>query len=231
MSPIFSPERVTLATSQAIERARAQGRHEVEPDDLLIGFLLAVSRFGVAQIGPLAVDLLALGLRFDLDEPNPGVKPRYSHRAASAFDRAARVARGDGAARVLPIHFLAVLGEPGVPTFDRLAANHGLDHASWRAALASCELPGEVAVRSVPRGEGVGPADAPADEGSVLMSPEEAAKALGLHIQTVRGYIRSGKLPAFRIAGERAIRIRRQDVFALLEQREPVGGANPPARD
>ena len=227
VSPIFSPERVTLATSHAIERARAQGRHEVEPDDLLIGFLLAVSRFGVAQIGPLAVDLLALGLRFDLDEPDPGVKPRYSHRAASAFDRAARVARGDRAARVLPIHFLAVLGEPGVPTFDRLAANHGLDYASWRAALASCE----VAVRTSARGEDARLADPPADEGSALLSPEEAAKTLGLHIQTVRGYIRSGKLPAFRIAGERAIRIRRHDVFALLEQREPVGGAHPPARD
>ncbi len=211
-----------LATTHAIERARAQGRNEVEPDDLLIGFLLAVSRFGVARIGPLTVDLVALGLRFDLDAPEPGVKPRYSLRAAGAFDRAARVARGDGAARVLPIHFLAVLGEPGVLTFDRLAANHGLDYASWRAALASCALPGEAQATSHQADPARLP-EAGVGNDAALLSPEEAAKVLGMHIQTVRGYIRSGKLPAFRVAGERAIRIRRHDVFALLEGRGPAG--------
>lgn len=224
------------ATTHAIERARAQGRNEVEPDDLLIGFLLAVSRFGVASIGSLTVDLVELGLRFDLDEPAPGVKPRYSLRAASAFDRAARVARGDGAVRVLPIHFLAVLGEPGVPTFDRLTANHGIDYAAWRAALASCALPGEAMSDTDDRAEAAQPvaakrAAAKPDEDSALLSPEEAAQVLGMHIQTVRGYIRSGKLPAFRIAGERAIRIRRPDVFALLEERGPAGGAAARARD
>lgn len=224
MSNLFNPDRVILATTHAIERARAQGRNEVEPDDLLIGFLLAVSRFGVAQIGSVSVDLVALGLRFDLDEPEPGVKPRYSLRAAGAFDRAVRVARGDGAGRVLPIHFLAVLGEPGVPTFDRLAANHGLDYASWRAALASCTLPDEATMPADAPTEGEHAATVRPPEDSALLSPEEAAKVLGMHIQTVRGYIRSGKLPAFRIAGERAIRIRRHDVFALLEDRGPADG-------
>ena len=52
---------------------------------------------------------------------------------------------------------------------------------------------------------------------AALLSPEEGARLLGLHIQTVRGYIRSGRLPAFRIAGERAIRIRRDDLIALLQ--------------
>ena len=42
---------------------------------------------------------------------------------------------------------------------------------------------------------------------SEYLSPEDAAAELGIHVQTVRTYVRSGKLPAMRLAGERAIRI------------------------
>lgn len=222
MSALYDPDRVSLAASHAIERARGQGRNEIEPDDLLIGFLYAVSRFGIAQIGPLEVDLVALGLRFDLDEPVAGIKPRYSMRAASTFDRAARVARSDSASRLAPIHFLAVLGEPGVATFDRLAITLGIDHAAWRTALASCPPP----PAQQPAAAGAGqleqePAQAPSAD---LLTPDETARLLGMHIQTVRGYIRGGKLPAFRVAGERAIRIRRDDVMSLLES---TGSAAP----
>lgn len=225
-----------LAASHAIERARAQGRTELEPDDLLIGFLYAVSRFGIVRLAHLTIDLLALGLRFDLIEPAPGVKPRYSARTAGCFDRAARLARADGLPQICPIHFLAVLAEPGVATFDVLAASHGVDHAGWRAALAACLPPAGVpavaraaeqpsprngqhgAAHSPPPGAGQS-AEPPAapDNEAALLSPEEGARLLGLHIQTVRGYIRSGRLPAFRIAGERAIRIRRDDLIALLQ--------------
>ena len=49
------------------------------------------------------------------------------------------------------------------------------------------------------------------------LTPEQAADVLHAHVQTIRDYIRSGRLPAFRLAGERAIRIRRSDLEALLE--------------
>lgn len=236
MDPLYDPERMLLATSHAIERARAQGRTELEPDDLLIGFLYAVSRFGIVRLAHLTIDLLALGLRFDLIEPAPGVKPRYSARTAGCFDRAARLARADGLPQICPIHYLAVLGEPGVATFDVLAATHGVDHAGWRAALAACLPP--VAAPAVDQsaeqtarqtgqrgaaqaappnaGQSAEPLAAP-DSEAALLSPEDGARLLGLHIQTVRGYIRNGRLPAFRIAGERAIRIRRDDLIALLQ--------------
>jgi len=55
------------------------------------------------------------------------------------------------------------------------------------------------------------------------LSPEDAAEALGIHVQTVRAYIRSGKLPALRLAGERAIRIRRSDLETVLEPLVPQG--------
>jgi excisionase family DNA binding protein len=49
------------------------------------------------------------------------------------------------------------------------------------------------------------------------LTPEEAAEALGIHVQTMRGYIRSERLPAYRLAGERAIRILRSDLEKVLE--------------
>jgi excisionase family DNA binding protein len=217
---LYEPDRVIAGTSQAIERARARGAESIEPDDLLVGLLLAVARFGIVDLGSTALDLTALGLRFDLPGPDVSLKPRYTAAAAAVFDRAARVARGDGAARIAPIHLLAVLGDPSVPAFARITAACGLDAAGWRRALAALGPPADGAVAGAepaprPRSAGPGADRAHALEG--LLSPDDAARALGVHIQTVRGYIRDGRLPAFRVAGERAIRLRRDDVAALLE--------------
>ena len=54
-----------------------------------------------------------------------------------------------------------------------------------------------------------------------FFSPDGAAEFLGVHTQTVRGYIRTGKLSALRLAGERALRIQRSDLLALLEPYNP----------
>ena len=54
-----------------------------------------------------------------------------------------------------------------------------------------------------------------------FFSPDESAEFLVVHVQTVRGYIRAGKLPAMRLAGERALRIKRDDLLALLEPYKP----------
>jgi excisionase family DNA binding protein len=53
------------------------------------------------------------------------------------------------------------------------------------------------------------------------LTPEEAAEALGIHVQTMRAYVRSGRVPAYRVAGERAIRIRRPDLEKILEPLVP----------
>ena len=55
------------------------------------------------------------------------------------------------------------------------------------------------------------------------LTPEQAADELGVHVQTVRAYVRSGKLAALRLAGERAIRIRRSDLETVLEPLVPQG--------
>ncbi|MBN9491897.1 helix-turn-helix domain-containing protein [bacterium] len=70
----------------------------------------------------------------------------------------------------------------------------------------------EAYARSAPRRA------APAER---LYSPEEAADYLGVHVQTVRAWIRSGKLRASRLTGQRALRIAASDLQSVLEPVEP----------
>jgi excisionase family DNA binding protein len=167
-----------------------------------------------------ALDLADLELPYDLPAPDLAVRPRYSARTAAAFDRAARICRSDGGGPLRPLHLLVALGDPELPLMRRVLATLGLDAAGWRRLLASIGPPA-----------GPGPAppsvtEPPARVASDLLSPEQAAAELGVHIQTLRGYIRRGKLVAFRLAGERAIRIRRDDLLALLAQPIDSGPAS-----
>ena len=54
-----------------------------------------------------------------------------------------------------------------------------------------------------------------------LYSPDEAARYLGVHVKTVRAWVRDGKLPASRILGQRALRIRESDLARVLEPLDP----------
>ena len=54
-----------------------------------------------------------------------------------------------------------------------------------------------------------------------LFSPEEAAEYLNVHVQTVRTWIRTGRLRARRLAGQRALRITASDLQSVLEPIEP----------
>lgn len=45
----------------------------------------------------------------------------------------------------------------------------------------------------------------------------EAAEMLALHGHTIRKYIAAGKLPAYRVAGRKTIRLKLADVEALME--------------
>ena len=56
-----------------------------------------------------------------------------------------------------------------------------------------------------------------------LLSTEEAAEYYGVHVQTVRAWIRAGKLPASKLAGQKSIRIRESDLTQVLEPIEPGG--------
>jgi len=196
--------------ARAIQNAKQQGRPEVLGDDLLLGCLVEVARFGVAHIGSWHIDLAPFGI----DWMHPGAAAQtgsvaYSDEVVALLDRAALVAKLDHAQQPRVVHLLACFAEKRDGIMEALRRQFGFDSLAWRAALASLDhAPAPVAA---PR-----PA-ATASAGRPYFSPEEAADYLGVHIQTIRGYIRNGKLRALRIAGERAIRIRRDDLDLLLE--------------
>ena len=190
-----------FAAAVAIEQALKRGLDEVTPDELLLGCLRAVSQFGIAQIGPWAIDLEALGVEWLEVPARRGAKVAYSDAAVEVFDLAARIARANGGGSMRVEHLLAAFAGREDGLMGELSRSYGIASAGWRAAVAGM----------------VPPAAPEARAASDYLSPEEAAEALGIHVQTLRGYVRSGKLPARRLAGERAIRIRRLDLEMLLE--------------
>jgi excisionase family DNA binding protein len=187
------------AIAFAIEQALKRGLDEVTPDELLLGCLRAVSQFGIAQIGPWALDLEALGVEW-LNPPSKPAKVAYSDAAVEVFDLAARIAKANGGGSMSLEHLLAAFAGRESGLMGQLSRDYGITSAGWRAAVARL----------------TSPAAAPTASADYL-SPEDAAEAMGIHVQTLRGYVRSGKLPARRLAGERAIRIRREDLDKLLE--------------
>jgi excisionase family DNA binding protein len=203
-----------LAASFAIFAAKQSGADEVTPDHILLGCLRAISRFGIAIIGEWDLDLEPLGVDWVRQPDGPRPKVAYSQQAVELFDRAAQVAKSAGDPSVGVNHLLAAFAGEEVGLMGELKRAHGITSASWRAALARAgadETNGSMPDRGGSEKKGV----------REYLTPEDAAEALGVHVQTMRGYIRSGRLPAFRLAGERAIRILRADLEKVLE---PLGG-------
>lgn len=241
---------IVLAARAAIGRAKRRGDDEVTPEDLLVAALEQVGRFGIAVVGPWTFDLDTLGgsdaapdaapydgrPRVDGGHDvadgagasgTPAAAPRYDDASVAVFEAAARVAREDGAATLGVVHLLVALGEREDGLMARLRERYGFTPAEWRAALARGLLgpPGAEVEGGAGADGRPGPGGAPSEGGRAagtpeLLSVDEAASFLGVHAQTVRNYIRGGKLPAYRLAGERFIRVLRRDLLALLE---PVG--------
>ena len=207
---------VEAAVAFAIALAK-QRATDVGPDELLLGALHSISRFGVVRLGDVVVDLEDLGLDW-LSPPRPDPrlvsivsKLAYSEAAIAIFDLAAVIARADGTTAMGVNHLLAAFGNSTNGLAAELKRRHNLSNADWRLAIA-CLSPAESNTHP----------DMPSPGAQRdYLTPEEAAETLGIHVQTLRGYVRSGKLPAMRLAGERAIRIRRIDLEAVLEPLVP----------
>ena len=143
-------------------------------------------------------------------------KVAYVPATAALFNQAAGIARHDGADKVTLVHLLVAFAPEEHGFMGQLKQTFGFSATEWRAALARWHP-----VHPNGAGSSAGHGTESRHHGDIqvraLLSPDEAAAFLGVHTQTVRGYIRSGKLPAQRLAGERALRIRREDLLALLE--------------
>jgi excisionase family DNA binding protein len=202
------------AAAFAISQAKRRGLAEVGTDELLLGCLQTISLFGIAQLGPWTFDLEALGVDW-LERPARGTRVDYSQAVVDIFDRAARISAASGAGAIQVEHLLAAFAGETAGLMGELKRTHEITGAAWRAAVAQL-WPAVPAVAAAP-------APAEGSAASDYLTPEDAAAALNIHVQTLRAYVRSGKLPALRLAGERAIRIRRQDLEAVLEPLVPQG--------
>jgi excisionase family DNA binding protein len=52
-----------------------------------------------------------------------------------------------------------------------------------------------------------------------LLRADEVADRLGVHLQTVRAWLRSGELPGYLLSRKAGYRIRESDLAAFLDQR------------
>lgn len=215
------PTDLDRACSFAIAHAREHGSAEADAGDLLTGALRAISRFGIAQIGSYVIDLEELKIDWSRPLQRGTGKVAWSDDAVAVFDCAARIARSDrqnpdrptAAATVDIAHLLAAIFIIGGNLMTELQQRYGITSAGWRTALAARPSDSDRETRVTDR--------ASTQPEQSYLSPEEVAQALGIHVQTVRGYIRSGKLTALRVAGDRTIRIRKSDIESLLEPFHP----------
>src|SRR5579862_190238 len=126
-----------LATSFAIFAAKQSGANEVTPDHILLGCLRAISRFGIANVGPWNLDLESLGVDWVRQPEGPRPKVAYSREAVELFDRAAQIARATGDTGVGVSHILAALAAEEGGLMGELKRTQGITSALWRTAVAA----------------------------------------------------------------------------------------------
>jgi len=111
-------------------------------------------------------------------------------------------------------HLVLGLAASGQGSLPRLMAARGVTIEALRElarrAIAATPEPGPL-----PQAGTAG--SATGGIGQAFFTVDQAAQFLGIHHQTLRGYIKGGKLPAYRLAGEKVLRIKREDLMALLE--------------
>ncbi|MGD9933061.1 MAG: helix-turn-helix domain-containing protein [Dehalococcoidia bacterium] len=178
------------------------GMRQPTADGLFVSFLRAYAQFGVFALGPITISTAVVEQRFE-----------QTHRGGSAD----RIGYAPSALR-----FFELLKAESART-----GRKGVDELQWLLAFIRLGegLPAEVfgelgvtpeQVEAFSRSPG--PASSPLPE---LLSPEEAAEYLRVHVQTVRAWIRSGKLKASRLVGQRSLRIHRSDLASVLEPVDP----------
>jgi excisionase family DNA binding protein len=206
MSAFRESDDLNAAACSAMALARKRGLSEIKPDELLLGSLRVISQFGIARIGYLSVDQLGVDWLSPINVTEAEIA--YTKQAVAVLDQAARIGHASNAAAVrIPDLLVAFSVRP-----CRVMAELKFTAVQWRTAVA--QFASASATTS-------GSAAAAVFD---YLKPEQAADALQVHVQTIRDYIHSGRLRAYRLAGERALRIRRADLESLLEPLIPGKG-------
>ena len=168
-------------------------------DGMFLAFLRAAAPFGDRRVGPISINVAVVEEAFRS-------RGRKAGSEYSAFSKELiNEVRRSGRQRVDALHYL----------FTFMRSGEGI----------ASEVFGELGVspEQVDRALQEPPSNPAKDE---LLTPEEVAEYLKVHVETVRGWIRSGRLPARRIAGLRVLRIRKGDAEGLLQPLDsaPVAG-------
>lgn len=190
--------------AELLRVAHHLGNGEVSVDMHFLAFLLATSRFGYFTFGPVTIDVRMI--EDIVERTTPRQEPWQWRIGDSNLRFAATLVaevKRSGRRRLDELHYLLAF----MRTQEALPAR----------------VFGELGVRpeqveAFARSQGQA-RTAMAEE--KLYSPEDAADYLGVHVKTVRGWIRDGRLRACRLAGQRALRITASDLMSVLEPLAP----------
>jgi excisionase family DNA binding protein len=203
-----SPERpdarlMDAVTEEGLRLLERLGRAPPSVDGYFVAYLRRVARFGFVAVGPVTIDVRLVE---DLLERLPPEEPAAASERLVRFSRLLMAeVRKSGQSRIDELHLLLAFMRLGDGLPGRVFGELGV-------------TPDQVAayVRETRGGS--------AEPPERLLTPEQVAEYLQVHVHTVRGWIRAGRLPARRIAGLRALRVRYADVISLLK---PVDTAEP----
>jgi excisionase family DNA binding protein len=170
-------------------------------DEIFLAFLRLSSQFGVFSFGPITLYVPTVEDVVRRTATEPSSPERLVRFSGLLRDEQQRLGGGP----INELHVLLALMKLGEGLPARIFGELGVS-------------PEQVEEYARSAGRAAVPANAP----EKLYSPEEAADYLGIHVQTVRGWIRSGRLKASRLAGQRALRIKASDLATVLE---PVDGS------
>ncbi len=175
-------------------------------DLAFLAFLRRTSRLGYFTAGPVTIDVRLIEDLVERTAVRTSDPPGH-HPYGDDYVRFSRVLMDEvnrsGRKRLDDLHLLLAFMRAGEGLPARVFGELGISPEQMEQHLR-----GEVST-------------APVRE-ERLYSPEDAAAYLGVHVQTVRAWIRAGRLPARRLAGQRALRIRASDLETILEPVEPA---------
>jgi excisionase family DNA binding protein len=196
-------DRIQAETGQL---ARRLNQSSVSVDMHFAAFIQVASRFGYFRFGPVTIDARMIEDIVERTTPQmaPGEPWRWSMDDTNArfAQTLSREVTRSGRRRLDELHYLlAFMRTPeGLPA--RVFGELGVTAEEVEAYARDLGQPA-------------------ASEPEKLYSPEEAAAYLGVHVKTVRSWIRTGRLRASRLAGQRALRIKAADLNAVLEPIDP----------
>lgn len=188
------------------EAARECSRLKATGVTLDISFLVylrKMARFGYFHFGPITIDIRLI------EEIVERTVPRGDGGRAGLDDANVRFSH-------ILIDELRKSGQRRIDELHYLLAFMRVDEGLPGRVFGELGVTREEVLEYARQGPG------PAANQARLYSPEEAAEYLGVHVQTVRAWIRSGRLRASRLAGQRALRITATDLQSVLEPVDPA---------